>query len=101
MPKSVQKRSESLWAGCGYLAGYFGLGLAKLWAQIRFESEDSRPDPLTKIGALLAQPSSEACILLVLLHPQTEPARPATINTVILRSNAAGPKQMKLGPTSL
>ncbi len=30
---------------CGYRAGYLGLGLAKLAAQIRPEIEDPRPDP--------------------------------------------------------
>ena len=30
---------------CGYRAGYFWLGLAQLWAQIRFEIGDFRPDP--------------------------------------------------------
>ncbi len=30
---------------CGYRAGSFGLGLAQLSAQIRFEIEDFRPDP--------------------------------------------------------
>ncbi len=30
---------------CGYRAGYSGVGLAQLEAQIRFEIEDFRPDP--------------------------------------------------------
>ncbi len=30
---------------CGYDAGYFGLGLASLKAQFRFEIADFRPDP--------------------------------------------------------
>jgi hypothetical protein len=40
---------------CGYRAGYFGPGLASLSAQIRFEIEDFRLDPV--FGPLLAQPS--------------------------------------------
>ena len=44
-PKSVQNRSESLCAGCLYRAGYAGLDLAQLKAQIRVEIKDFRPDP--------------------------------------------------------
>ncbi len=35
---------------CGHRAGYVGLGLAQLEAQIRFDIEDSRPDPLKFSG---------------------------------------------------
>ncbi len=41
--KIVRNRSVPV---CGYNAGYFGLGLAQLWAHIRLEIEDFRPDPL-------------------------------------------------------
>ncbi len=41
-PRIVQNRCVLV---RGYRAGYFGLGLAQLVAQIRFEIEDSRPDP--------------------------------------------------------
>ncbi len=41
-PKIVRNRCVPL---CGYHAGYFGLGLASLSAQIRLEIEDFRPDP--------------------------------------------------------
>ncbi len=36
---------------CGHGAGYFGLGLASLWAQFRFELEDFRPDPCNFSGS--------------------------------------------------
>jgi hypothetical protein len=41
-PRIVRNRCVPV---CGYRAGHFGLGLAQLQAQIRFETEDSRPDP--------------------------------------------------------
>ena len=37
---------------CGYRAGYLRLGLAQLEAQIRFEIQDFRPDPLKVPGPI-------------------------------------------------
>ena len=41
-PRIVRTRCVTV---CGYRAGYCGLGLAQLSAQIWFEIEDFRPDP--------------------------------------------------------
>jgi hypothetical protein len=44
-PRIVRNRSVPVGV---YSAGYFGLGLAQLWAQIRFEIEESRPLKLSR-----------------------------------------------------
>ncbi len=45
MTKSAQIVRNRCVSVCGYRAGYVGLDLAQLEAQIRFEIEDCRPDP--------------------------------------------------------
>ncbi len=44
-PKSAQDRSNRCVPVCGYRAGYVGLGLAQLSAEIWLVLEELRPDP--------------------------------------------------------